>query len=86
MEFRIKITQSDNKFIATCPELDANCFASTREDVIRRIKEVIKFYISSAKEMGFDVDSAENMTIAGEDIVLDNEEKSFLDSLPQIIN
>ncbi|MBN1499255.1 MAG: hypothetical protein JW982_03825 [Spirochaetes bacterium] len=86
MEFKIKVTKTENKFIATCPELDANCFASTREDVIRRIKEVIKFYISSAREMGFDIDSDDCLTIAGENLEIETGDKSFLENIPQIIN
>ena len=65
MKLSITLMQIENEFIASCPELEINCYGCDRVDAIRRIKNVLQFYITSAQELGFDVESLETMVIEG---------------------
>ena len=66
MKLSVKIITTDEEIIANCPELDINCYGSTKEEAIRRIKNVIKFYVESARELGLDVDALDEITVEGE--------------------
>ena len=67
----IKLINNGNEFIANCPELDINCYGSDKNEAMRRIKEVITFYINSAKELGIDINPLKNISIEGnEDVYL----------------
>jgi predicted RNase H-like HicB family nuclease len=61
MNISIKLIHNGNEFIANCPELDINCYGSNRDEALRRIKAVISFYISSAKELGINIDSLQEI-------------------------
>lgn len=65
MNISIKVIDNGSEYIANCPELDINCYGSDKNEAIRRIKEVIHFYISSAKEMGLDVLPLKELSIEG---------------------
>lgn len=65
MNISIKVIDNGSEYIANCPELDINCYGSDRNEAIRRIKEVIHFYISSEKEMGLDVLPLRELSIEG---------------------
>ncbi len=52
MDISITLIEDGKEYIANCPELDINCYGSSEEEATRRIKEVINFYIDSAKEFG----------------------------------
>lgn len=65
MNISIKVIDNGSEYIANCPELDINCYGSDRNEAIRRIKEVIYFYISSAKEMGLDVLPLKELSLEG---------------------
>lgn len=65
MNISIKVIDNGSEYIANCPELDINCYGADRNEAIRRIKEVIHFYISSAKEMGLDVLPLRELSIEG---------------------
>jgi len=75
MNISIKIIDNGSEYIANCPELDINCYGSDRDEAVRRIKDVIHFYISSAKEMGIDVISPNELSLEGS--------RSFLPSFSQ---
>ena len=66
MKLSITLMQLEDEFIASCPELEINCYGSDRTDAIRRIKNVLQFYIASAEELGFEVESLDSMIIEGE--------------------
>jgi len=66
MKFSVKLITTEKEIIATCPELDINCYGNDRDEAIRRIKKVIRFYIESAKELGLDVDSIDELSVDGE--------------------
>jgi len=66
MKLSITLLQVDDEFIASCPELEINCYGSDKGDAVRRIKNVLQFYIASAQELGFDVESLDTMIIEGE--------------------
>lgn len=65
MNISIKVIDNGSEYIANCPELDINCYGSDRNEAVRRIKEVINFYISSAKEMGIDVVPLKELSVEG---------------------
>lgn len=66
MKLSIKIIQNQKEIIANCPELDINCYGSDKDEAIRRIKNVISFYVDSAKELGLDVEKLNEISIDGE--------------------
>lgn len=66
MKLSIKLIQNQKEIIANCPELDINCYGSNRDEAIRRIKNVINFYVDSAKELGLDVESLNEISVEGE--------------------
>ena len=49
-----------------CPELDVNCYGFDRNEAIRRLKNVLQFYIDSAQEFGLEVERFEAISIDGE--------------------
>ncbi len=55
MDISIKLIENGNEYIANCPELDINCYGANEDEAMRRIKEVINFYIDSAREMGISI-------------------------------
>jgi len=55
MDISIKLIENGTEYIANCPELDINCYGSNEVEAMRRIKEVINFYVNSAKEMGINI-------------------------------
>ena len=66
MKININVIQQENEFMAVCPELDINCYGKDKADAIRRIQNVIIFYIESAKELGFDVNKLEEVFVENE--------------------
>ena len=63
MKITINLIQQENEFVAVCPELDINCYGRDKSDAIKRIYTVIEFYIQSAKELGFDVNELNEISI-----------------------
>jgi hypothetical protein len=74
MKITIQLIENTNEFIASCPELDINCYASNRHEAIHRIKKVISFYVDSARELGLDVQSFDEISIEGECQISHNQE------------
>jgi len=72
MKLSINLVENKDKIVANCPELDINCYGTNREEAVRRIHNVIDFYISSAKELGFDVENFEDIKIQGEESIQKN--------------
>lgn len=70
MKLSAEVIESDKEFIARCPELDINCFGSNKGEAIRRLRNVIQFYIESAKELGLEIDSTINLPEKPENDVL----------------
>ena len=66
MKISVKLIEHNDEFIANCPELDINCYGSNKNEAIRRIKSVIDFYVDSAKELGIDIDSIQELNIDDE--------------------
>lgn len=69
MNISIKLIDNGEEFIANCPELDINCYGSDRDEAVRRIKDVISFYINSAKELGIDINPLKDISIEGDERV-----------------
>ncbi len=66
MKITIRLLNNEKEVIANCPELDINCYGANRDEAIRRIKNVIQFYIESARELGLDVENLYQISIEGE--------------------
>ncbi len=66
MKITIKLLDNEQEVIASCPELDINCYGSDRNEAIRRIRNVIQFYIESARELGLDVENLYHISVEGE--------------------
>ncbi|MDA3901640.1 MAG: hypothetical protein PF637_14110 [Spirochaetes bacterium] len=65
MNISVKLLKNDDRFIATCPELEISCYASSQTEAKHRIKEVISFYLHSAKELGLEVEQFDSLMING---------------------
>lgn len=65
MNISIKLINNGGEFIANCPELDINCYGSDRNEAVRRLKDVINFYINSAKELGIDINPLKEISLEG---------------------
>ncbi|MBN2590058.1 MAG: hypothetical protein JXR90_07005 [Spirochaetes bacterium] len=65
MNISVKLLKNKDRFIATCPELEISCYASSQTEAKQRIKDVISFYLHSAKEMGLEVESFDSVMING---------------------
>ncbi len=68
MRISIKLTEKENEYIANCPELDINCYGNNRKQAVRRIQQVIEFYVQSAKELGLDVEQFNEVAVDGESL------------------
>lgn len=79
MNISIKLIENGNEFIANCPELDINCYGANRDEALRRIKAVITFYINSAKELGININSLD-------EILCDNNETRHFSCDPKQYN
>lgn len=65
MKISVTMFELEDQFIASCPELEINCYGADKLEAARRIRNVLHFYIKSAEELGLDVDSIEGITIDG---------------------
>ena len=65
MKISVRLVEKNNEFIATCPELDINCYAGNKDEAIRRMQSVISFYIESAQGFGLDVESMTEFIVDG---------------------
>jgi len=68
MKLSIKLIESGNEFIARCPELDINCYGTEKKEAIRRIKDVLQFYLDSAKELGMEVENLNEIFIIEDEL------------------
>jgi len=69
MNISIKLINNGGEYIANCPELDINCYGSNENEAVRRLKDVISFYINSAKELGIDINPLKDISIEGSEKV-----------------
>ena len=65
MKLSIEFVELENEFIARCPELDINSYGFNKDEAIRRLVSVIKFYMDSAKEVGLEVKGLDVVSIDG---------------------
>ncbi len=65
MKISVKLIENEHEIIANCPELDINCYGTTKGEAIRRIKSVINFYVESARELGLNVENLQEIQIEG---------------------
>jgi predicted RNase H-like HicB family nuclease len=84
MKISVKLIENENEIIANCPELDINCYGSSKKEAVRRIKSVIHFYIESARELGLDVENLKEIAVEGDRKV--NLEEATFSSSTDIIN
>jgi hypothetical protein len=75
MKISVNLIENGTEIIANCPELDINCYANTKDEAVRRIKNVITFYMESARELGLDVQNLSELTIEGRTDTLRPDEK-----------
>ncbi len=68
MKIHVKIIESGKEIIANCPELDVNCYGNTRDEAVRRLVNVLQFYVDAAQELGLDVEQLETVLLDGESI------------------
>lgn len=66
MKISVKLIQNKDEIIASCPELDINCYGADRQEAVRRIQDVIRFYIDAARELGLPVARFDRITVDGE--------------------
>lgn len=66
MRISVKLIENGHEYIANCPELDINCYGANRNEAVRRIKSVIHFYIDSARELGLDVETLNEISVEGD--------------------
>jgi predicted RNase H-like HicB family nuclease len=70
MKLSIKLLEAENEFIANCPELDVNCYGADRSEAVRRLRNVLRFYMDSAQEFGLAIEQFDDVSIEGEHIPL----------------
>ena len=70
MKLSIKLIENNNEFIATCPELDISCYATNKHEAIKRIQNILFFYMQSAQELGFSVENFETIDVDGKHYLL----------------
>jgi predicted RNase H-like HicB family nuclease len=68
MNISIKLIDNGSEYIANCPELDINCYGSNKNEALRRIKDVISFYINSAEELGISINPLKDVSFDGSNI------------------
>ncbi len=68
MKVSINIIEQGNEFIANCPELDINCYGQNKNEAVRRIQNVIRFYVDSARELGLEIEDLNEIKIEGESL------------------
>jgi len=66
MKLSAELIKSEKEYIARCPELDINCYGTNKDEAIRRLRNVIQFYIDSAKELGLPVEGLVALSFDGE--------------------
>lgn len=66
MKISVKLIQNKDEIIASCPELDINCYGADRQEAVRRIRDVIRFYIDAARELGLPIGTFDRITVDGE--------------------
>lgn len=66
MKLSINLVATGKEYIANCPELDVNCYGVSRDEAVRRIKNVLQFYIDSAHEFGLEVERFDAISIEGD--------------------
>jgi hypothetical protein len=69
MKLSAELIKSEKEYIARCPELDINCYGYDKNEAIRRLRSVIRFYIASAKELGLEIDELAAISLNGENDV-----------------
>lgn len=53
MDFMIEVYRDkDDTYIASCPKLEVYSYGRTFDKAVARLKEVVNFYMESAKELG----------------------------------
>ncbi len=65
MKISVTLSSRGSEFVANCPELDINCYGSSRNDAVRRMQAIISFYMESARDFGADVETMTEMVIDG---------------------
>ncbi len=70
MKLSIKLLEAEHEFIANCPELDVNCYGTDRNEAVRRLKNVLQFYMDSAQEFGLEIEKFDDVSIDGEQVAL----------------
>ncbi len=68
MKIHVRIIESEKEIIANCPELDVNCYGKSKNEAVRRLVNVLQFYIDAASELGLDVERLETVTVDGETV------------------
>lgn len=66
MKIHVKFITAENEIIANCPELDVNCYGTNKDEAIRRLVNVLQFYIDAAQDLGLEVEQLETILIDGE--------------------
>ncbi len=74
MKVSVRLFEIEDRFIASCPELEINCYGSDKAEAARRINEVLNFYLKSAEELGLDVEKFDNISIDGLDFPFINKD------------
>jgi predicted RNase H-like HicB family nuclease len=65
MKISVTLFEQENQYIASCPELEINCYGADKAEAARRIRDVLTFYIRSAEELGLEVEKFDNVSIEG---------------------
>ncbi len=72
MIFTIEVFKNEKEFVAKCNELNIYTYGSDDETAVKRLKEVINFYIKSAAEY---MDIKEDMSTDKINLTSDNSGK-----------
>lgn len=70
MKLSIKLINKNDEYIATCPELDISCYASNKNEALKRIQSILTFYMEAAHELGFTVENFDAIDVDGNHYLL----------------
>ena len=65
MKVSVQLFRKNDKFVATCQDLEISCYGASRNEAVQRFKKVLSFYMDSAKELGLDVENFDSLVVEG---------------------
>ncbi|MCX7679737.1 MAG: hypothetical protein N2316_11040 [Spirochaetes bacterium] len=69
MKIHVRFIATEKEIIANCPELDVNCYGTSKDEAMRRFFNVLQFYFDAAQDLGLEIEQLESILIDDENRV-----------------